>query len=143
MKKCILIFGIVAAFFCASCNNQDDIDAFFVKKAAEMNKRYCPRDVGSGPGYIKGSEILDSITYRTENHTFGYNYTINDSLFTDSIILSSKDAIRDAKKKEIINSVSLKKEKENGVSFQYTYYGKVKKNIILRFTFGPDEYGSI
>lgn len=129
-RMVIVLMGILCI---TGCNKQAGFDDRCVKEAREQTLRLCPRKMAEGI-------ILDSITYKKEGRVFEYYYTMNDSLYSQQLINQAKDKLREGLKKEILNSIELKKYKENDVVFRYVYMGKFTKKTVLEFVFVPKEY---
>ena len=132
MRKKIAV-ALIGVLCMAGCNKQADFDDRCVKEAREQTLRLCPRKMAEGI-------ILDSITYKKDGRVFEYCYTMNDSLYSQQLINQAKDKLREGLKKEILNSIELKKYKENDVVFRYVYMGKFTKKPVLEFVFAPKEY---
>ena len=79
-------------------------------------KRRLPRNVTRGV-------VLDSIKYDVKTNTIVYYHTMSDSVYTDEMIEYGKAQLQQNLQQDIINSVSLKQLKDEGVSFRYVYTG--------------------
>lgn len=79
-------------------------------------KRRLPRNVTKGL-------VLDSLVYDTKSQTIVYFHTLNDSIYSDEMLEFGKNKLQLQLREEIINSVSLKRLKEEGISFKYIYLG--------------------
>ncbi len=91
-------------------------------------KRRLPRNVTKGI-------ILDSILYETKSQTLVYYHTMSDSVYTDEMIDYGKAELQRGIQQDIVNSVSLKRLKDEGISFRYVYMGSDTKRVRLELDF--------
>lgn len=101
------------------------------EQCAEMikhEKRRLPRNVVQGV-------TLDSMKYVRQKQTIEYYHTMSDSIFTDEMIEYGKKDLQAELQQEIINSVSLKRLKDEGVSFKYVYLGSDTRKVRLEMMF--------
>ena len=69
-----------------------------------------------------------------------YYYTMSDEYDNPSTIAAGKDKFNDALRNQIINSIELKKYKENGVGFRYIYFSKSTHYVLLDLHYTPKDY---
>lgn len=91
-------------------------------------KRRLPRNVARGL-------VLDSIRYDTKTSFLVYYHTMNDSVYTDEMIDYGRDQLQQNLQQDIINSVALKRLKDEGISFKYVYKGSKDGRTRLELEF--------
>lgn len=132
MKKGIII--VFTSLLClAGCNKQAGFDERCAREAKEQTLRLCPQKMAEGI-------MLDSVSYQKKGRMFEYYYTMDDSLYSQQIIDQAKGKLREGLRKGIVNSIELKKYKENDIAFRYVYIGKVSRKPVLEFTFTSESY---
>ncbi len=114
------------AAVCLSCHRTTREEQCL--EMVKHEKRRLPRNVTKGI-------TLDSIRYETKSQTLVYYHTMSDSVYTDEMISYGKPQLQHNIQQDIINSVSLKRLKEEGVSFRYVYMGTDMKRVRLELEF--------
>ena len=132
MYKTIFIF-LICCLATVCCNRQKSFDDKCRSDAQLETMRFCPREVSPGITY-------DSVVYTSKNKTITRYFTMVDSLYSSKAVDENKGKVRDALLKDIKNSITLKFQKEVGVSFSYIYSLKKSRKIILQFNFLPKDY---
>jgi hypothetical protein len=126
MNRIVVLLAVVVAAACMSCHR-----ATREEQCLEMvkhEKRRLPRNVTKGI-------ILDSILYETKSQTLVYYHTMSDSVYTDEMIDYGKAELQRGIQQDIVNSVSLKRLKDEGISFRYVYMGSDTKRVRLELDF--------
>lgn len=129
MRK-LQIAVIVVMCMLASCHR-----ATREEQCLEMvkhEKRRLPRNVTKGV-------ILDSMKYDANTNTIVYYHTMSDSVYTDEMISRGRAQLQQNLQLDIINSVSLKRLKDEGVSFKYVYMGSDVKRVRLQLEFRNED----
>jgi len=132
MKICF-VFLLMSIFVLSGCNRQANFSERCKKDAELQTKRLCPRKVDEGV-------ILDSIKFKEDSLVFEYYYTMEDSLYPQDGLQKYKHDIRESLRKNIVNSIELKRYKENGVAFSYIYLYRKAKDKALEYTFTKADY---
>lgn len=114
------------AAVCLSCHRTTREEQCL--EMVKHEKRRLPRNVTKGI-------TLDSMRYETKSQTLVYYHTMSDSVYTDEMISYGKPQLQHNIRQDIINSVSLKRLKEEGVSFRYVYMGTDVKRVRLELEF--------
>jgi len=114
------------------CSCQENFDERCQREAKEYTRKFCPRRV-------EAFNTLDSTTYDMKTRTYYYWYTLSGKFDTPEAISALQQeyaSLRTSVQKSLINSVELKKCKEEGINFTYVYRSaSTGKNILeLRFT---------
>ena len=84
--------------------------------------------------------MLDSIKFREDSLMFEYYYTMEDSLYPQEGIQKYKNDIRENLRKKIVNSIEMKRYKENGVAFNYIYLYRNTREKALEYMFTKADY---
>ena len=127
MKKIILIMMAVVAL--AACH--ENIEERAARECKEYTKKHCPAPL---------SEVVvnDSMVYEAASKTVRYYYSLRGVADTTALNINT---VRDDMLTNIKNSAQLKRYKEAGFSFRYTYFStKNKGKQLFDFTFTPKEY---
>ncbi len=127
MKKYILIIMAVAAL--AACH--ENIEERAARECKEYTNKHCPAPI---------SEILvnDSMVYEPAQKTVHYYYSLRGAADTTALNITN---VREDMLTSIKNSAQLKRYKEAGFSFRYTYLStKHKGQKLFDFIFTPKEY---
>lgn len=95
-------------------------------------KRRLPRNVGQGL-------VLDSMHYDTRDNSLIYYHTMDDSLYSVQAIEANKNNVQGQLQTEINNSVSLKRLKDEGLSFCYVYKSRWDGRELMRLTFRNED----
>lgn len=130
MKKLLFFFSISLTLL-SSC--QRSFDEKCQLEALKETQTKCPREITPGI-------TCDSIHYDTTIRSMIYYYTMSDEYDNPSTIAAGKDKFNDALRNQIINSIELKKYKENGVDFRYVYFSKSTHNVLLDLHYTPKDY---
>lgn len=127
MRHCILLAFSLLLFSC-----QENFDERCKREAEEYTRKFCPRKV-------EAFNTLDSTTYDIKNRTYYYWYTLSGEFDTPQALIAlrqARESLKASMLKSLINSVELKKCKEEGINFAYVYrsasFGKTV--LVLRFT---------
>lgn len=115
------------------CSRQMNFDERCLKEAQMQTKKICPHTITPGV-------ILDSITYDVKKRIMQYHYTMNGEYDDTATIAKGKDGFIKAMGNQIRNSIDLKKYKDNGISFRYTYTSKSTKRILMDELFTRKDY---
>ena len=134
MKKKNYLFPILAAaLFLGSCQFEN-FDERCAREAKEYTEQHCPLR-------IDPCTVLDSMTYASDKRTLQYYYTMEGLL--DSTQILTPEVIADFKKQlegEIVNSVQLRKYKEERINFRYCYKSKKSGKTVFDLRFTPEDY---
>ena len=77
--------------------------------------------------------------YDAKTNTLVYYHTMSDSMYTDEMISRGRAQLQQNLQLDIINSVSLKRLKDEGVSFKYVYMGSDVKQVRLQLEFRNED----
>ena len=77
--------------------------------------------------------------YDANTNTIVYYHTMSDSVYTDEMISRGRAQLQQNLQLDIINSVSLKRLKDEGVSFKYVYMGSDVKRVRLQLEFRNED----
>ncbi len=125
MKTRLVLLALMAMLL-ASCDRVSRED-----QCAEMirrEQRRLPRNVANGL-------VLDSMRYSRASLTITYYHTMCDTLYTPDIVQKARGDLYQQLQQEIINSVSLKRLKDEGISFRYVYLAQSDGSTMLEMTF--------
>ena len=128
MKKtglCLVLITVLLSV-CLSCKRSSREEQ--CEEMVKREKRRLPRNVAAGV-------TLDSILYDKRSQTLLYYYTMSDSIYSDEMVAQGKSRLQDELQREIINSVSLKRLKDEGISFKYIYLGSETKRKRMEMFF--------
>ncbi len=125
MNRFFILFAVLVAM-CASCHRTTHEEQCL--EMVKHEKRRLPRNVTKGI-------ILDSIRYETNSQTLVYYHTMSDSVYTDEMIDYGKSQLQSNIQQDIVNSVSLKRLKDEGISFRYVYMGINPKRVRMQLEF--------
>lgn len=128
--QCIMFNVAIAILLLSSCHR-----ATLKEQCAEMVKkewRRMPRNITMGV-------VLDSLKYDEHTNTLVYYHTMDDSLYTEEMIRLGKSQLREQLLLEISNSVSLKRLKDEGLSFCYVYKARSTGKECLSLFFDNEE----
>ncbi len=113
----------------AACH--ENIEERAARECREYTEKHCPAPI---------SEILvnDSMIYEPAHRTVHYFYSLRG--VADTTALNTNN-VREDMLSSIKNSAQLKRYKEAGFSFRYTYFStKNRGKKLFDFTFTPKEY---
>lgn len=132
MKKIGVYLMLMAILLpmCLSCKRSSREEQ--CEEMVKREKRRLPRNVAAGV-------TLDSILYDKRSQTLLYYYTMSDSLYSDEMVAQGKSRLQDELQREIINSVALKRLKDEGISFKYIYLGSETKRHRMEMLFKNKE----
>ena len=133
MRKLLPLVSICILFVFYGCKKQNSFDERCQKEAQELTHRKCPQTVTEGI-------ICDSITYDLKTHTMQYHYTMSGEYDNPETIAKGLADFKKALGNSITNSIDLKKYKDNGISFRYTYLSKSTKKVLIDETFTKKDY---
>lgn len=136
MKKQKLFIPLLALTALLSGCNFESFDKRCQREAEEYTEQQCPRR-------LDPCTILDSMRYDTDSRTLQYYYTLEGMLdsanvLTDQIVAGFRKQL----KQDIINSVQLRKYKEEGINFEYIYLSRSTGKTYMKLNFTPKEYES-
>lgn len=134
MKRRILFFPIFAAtVFFGSCQFES-FDKRCVREAEEYTEQHCPLRVDP-------CTVLDSMKYEENSRTLQYYYTLEGLLDSTNILTPEVvDGFKQQLKNDIVNSVQLRKYKEERINFNYIYKSKTTGATTLDIRFAPSDY---
>ena len=115
------------------CSRQMNFDERCRKEAQMQTKKVCPKVITPGI-------TLDSITYDTKNRIMQYHYTMEGGYDDTTTIAKGKNDFVKALGNQIRNSIDLKKYKDNGIGFRYTYTSKSTKKTLIDESFTSKDY---
>ncbi|MCD8210730.1 MAG: hypothetical protein LUC37_04205 [Prevotella sp.] len=129
-KTRYFIFVVLGLFLLASC--QESIEKRAFRECEEYTKKNCPVSLAQ-------DVILDSMTFETSTRTIHYFYSLEGALDTTLVEqMTSKDEILDG----LRNATNLKRYKDAGFSFAYTYFSsKNKGKELMNFLFTSQDLG--
>lgn len=85
--------------------------------------------------------VLDSMIYDIQTRTLSYCYTMEDVLDDKSVLTPEiRSLFRDQLVKAVANSIDLKQHKEHGVVFEYRYYSRKDKSLLMVEKIDAKEY---
>lgn len=119
----LLFLAMLALSACHRATLEEQC-ADMVKK----ERRRMPRNITLGV-------VLDSMHYERRTHTLVYYHTMNDSLYTPEAIEYGKNKLHLQLQEDIINSVALKRLKDEGLSFRYVYLAASNGKVCLSLQF--------
>lgn len=118
-----------ALFFISSCG--ESLEDKAEREAEEFTAKNCPMPVAE-------NIVNDSTTFERATRTIHYYYTISGSADTPSINRGEAESMLIKGVKESIN---IRKYKEKGFNFAYTYYSaKNKDQKLIDITVTPEMY---
>ena len=129
MKQLSILLFSLLLFSC----HQESFDEACRREAIEHTKKYCPQKVSEGV-------TLDSVTYNIPTRTKTEYYSLSGKLDT-TIVAQNTDKFRTALLNTLITSVELRKAKEEGVSFAYSYRSSRTKQEYIHINFTKKDYG--
>jgi len=119
------IFIALALLSVAACH--ESLEDKAGREAEEFTKKECPRPLGNGI-------TVDSMAFDKGTRTIHYYFTISGAADTSAI---DKKETRDELLKGIKGDMGIRKYKDEGFNFAYTYFSqkhKGQKLIDVRFT---------
>lgn len=124
---------LAAALLLSGCNFES-FDKRCQREAKEYTEQQCPRR-------LDPCTILDSMKYDINTRTLQYFYTLEGMLdstnvLTDQVVAGFRKQLKD----DIINSVQLRKYKEEGINFDYIYLSRSTGKTALKLKFTPKDY---
>lgn len=125
---------LAACLLLASC--YENFDERCVREAKEHTQKFCPQRVDTGI-------ILDSTTYDIKTRTYHYWYSLHDHLDTPEAhetLPQVRGQFRTELLRSIINSVVLKKCKEEGITFVYTYRSSSTGKQVMQEKITQEDY---
>lgn len=134
MKKLNLFIPLLSLTALLSSCNFESFDKRCQREAEEYTEQQCPRR-------LDPCTILDSMKYDTKTRTMAYYYTLEGMLDTTDVLTDEVAAnFRKQLKQDIINSVQLRKYKEEGINFDYIYLSRSTGKTTLKLNFTPKDY---
>lgn len=125
---------LLACLLLAGC--QESFDERCRREAEDYTRKNCPYEV-------EAFNVLDSTTYDMASRTYCYWYTLSGQLDTPEAIQLMKDGeeqLRERLRASLINSIELKKCKEEGITFAYIYRSASSGLRVLDLRFGKEDY---
>lgn len=104
------------------------------REAKEFTLKQCPR-------LLSEAIILDSMVYTDEPEGFIYYHTVQGVLDNDSLL--TEDRLQDFREQllnGLRNDLNLRRYKERGFTFTYSYQSASKHALFTSATFGPEDY---
>lgn len=134
MKRRNLLLPILAAAtFFGSCQFES-FDKRCAREAKEYTEQHCPLRVDP-------CTVLDSMKYEANSRTLQYYYTLEGLLDSTNILTPEVvDGFKQQLKNDIVNSVQLRKYKEEHINFNYIYKSKSSGATALDIKFAPSDY---
>lgn len=134
MKKRNLLFPIFTAALALGSCQFESFDKRCAREAKEYTEQHCPLR-------LDPCTVMDSLKYEPESRTLQYYYTLEGLLdstdvLTDEVVAGFREQLRE----DIVNSVQLRKYKEENIHFNYIYISKSTGKTSLFIEFTPDEY---
>lgn len=127
-----IALAAITAFALTACH-QTSFDEQCAKEAHEFTEKQCPQPMGDGV-------VMDSMTYTTSLRCLNYYYTLSGNLDDAKLIKENEHMLREHLLNSIINSVELRRAKNEGIDFRYTYFSKSANKQLLSITIRKDEY---
>lgn len=129
MKKYLLI--PFAAIFMVACH--ESLEERAAREAKDFTTKNCPMKISD---YI----MNDSMTYEKDTRTIHYYYSIHGKADTTAI---DKKMAKEELTKGVKDATSIRKYKENGFNFAYTYFSsKNKGQVLLDIKVTPKDYNT-
>lgn len=144
-----VLIGIAVLFSAISSCKHESFDERCAREAREYTQKQCPQRIDSGI-------TLDSMTYKmtgmkenVQERNFMYYYTFSgkqDSLLNKMLkefpdtARKRLDDFKTALLNGLTNSVQLKPYKDKGFNFEYIYYSKKAKKVLLHYKFTKTDY---
>ncbi|MCD8290859.1 MAG: hypothetical protein LUC91_05080 [Prevotella sp.] len=101
------------------------------REAADITKKNCPIQVMEGV-------VNDSIKYEKATRTIHYYYTLSGMLDTTAV---DTKTVRTDMIETLKNNTGLKKYKDNGFNFAYTYFStKNRGKVLIEVVVTPKNY---
>lgn len=124
---------LATALLLSGCNFES-FDKRCQREAKEYTEQQCPRR-------LDPCTVLDSMKYDINTRTLQYFYTLEGMLdstnvLTDQVVAGFRKQLKD----DIINSVQLRKYKEEGINFDYIYLSRSTGKTTLKLKFTPKDY---
>lgn len=136
MKRRNLLLPIFAACTLLGSCQFESFDKRCAREAEEYTEQHCPLR-------IDPCTVLDSMKYEANSRTLQYYYTLEGLL--DSVNVLTPEIVEGFKqqlKNDIVNSVQLRKYKEERINFNYIYKSKNSGATALDIKFAPADYES-
>lgn len=128
---CLLLLPVVLSL--ASCRSEN-FDERSAREAREYTQKQCPRR-------LDHATVLDSMVYDIPSRTLHYCYTLEHELDNDSVLTPEiRSLFREQLLKALNGSIDLKHHKEYGVAFEYRYYSRKNKRLLMQERFEAEEY---
>lgn len=130
MKKITYLILILSILSCG----RKSFDEQMEEQARDFTLKQCPREVDQ-------FTTIDSLAYDRKTKTLKYYYTLKGEL-DDSTKLSPSacEDFEETMLSKLRNDLGLKKEKENGVAFEYNYYSQKTRTPLLCLHFDAEDY---
>lgn len=110
---------------------QETLEERAAREARDYTEKHCPAPIAY-------QVTMDSMTFDTSTHTFGYYYALKGTL-DDSTYIKQNDP-RDLLLQQVKNSTNLKIYKEAGYNFRYVYSSTKNKATLFDVTFEKKDY---
>lgn len=129
-------FLLLPLTLCLASCKFENFDERSAREAREYTQKQCPRRMDP-------ATVLDSMVYDIPSRTLRYCYTMENEL-DDATELILNPEIRSLFREELLkaltSSIDLKHQKEHGVAFEYRYYSKKNKNLLMVERIEAEEY---
>ncbi len=134
MKKQNILLGLLGAAALFTACDFENFDKRCQRESEEYTLQNCPQR-------IDPCTVLDSMKYDIPTRTLKYYYTLEGLLDSANVLT---DAVvgdfREELKKDVVNSLQLKKYKEQRINFNYIYYSKATGKTSIEIKISPEEY---
>lgn len=125
-------FSMVCGLLLVSCH-QHSFDDQVEADAAEFTAKQCPRKMSEGV-------VMDSMAYSRGERCLSYYYTLSGKVDTPQLVRENIATFRTQLVKQIVNSVELKKAKDEGINFRYVYFSASSHKPIVEVKIGKADY---
>lgn len=134
MKKKSFLFPILTASLLLSSCQFENFDERCVREAKEYTEQHCPLRVDP-------CTVLDSMVYDSDKRALQYYYTLEGILDSTQVLTPEViEGFKEQLENDIVNSVQLRKYKEERINFSYCYKSKNTGKTIFDLRFTPADY---
>lgn len=149
MKQLLFILSGAALLLSAASCKHESLDDRCAREAREYTQKQCPQESVKGITLDSMAFHLTGTGDKGSDRTFAYYYTFSDP--QDSLLRKMMAEYPDTARQrmdqfrgELLNAlstnVSMKMYKDKGFNFEYTYFSKRTKGILLHFKFTRADY---
>jgi ADP-ribose pyrophosphatase YjhB (NUDIX family) len=134
MRAHRFLWGLLATGLMSSCQFET-FEERCQREAMEYTEKQCPRRMDD-------YTVMDSVTFDMAQRILTYHYTIEGDLDNDTVLTPQAIAhFQEILGEEVKNSVELKHQKEEGVTFRYTYHSKTTGKQRFNVVYDKEFYG--